>query len=200
MYLKIFKKSLIMKGLFFLAALCATTLFIACEQTEVITNNSIEAINLEDRAEATTYTLFAGQDIDAGTVTIETTDENLVVTYQTNEGWSLGTTHLYAGTLEGLPTTGAGNPKHGQFPYAQEAEDGQLTNMVVYTIPLSEVELTDGDGDSGAASCIYLAAHAELHKSSSDEESEGDAEETGYAAWDIEFDGNRWGGLVEYCF
>lgn len=72
--------------------------------------------------------------------------------------------------------------------------------MVVYTIPLSEVELTDGDGGSGAASCAYVAAHAELHKSCSDEGSEGDAEETGYAAWDIEFEGNRWGGLVEYCF
>lgn len=190
-----------MKRLFFLAALCATTLFIACEQTEVITDNSIETINLENRANGT-YTLFAGQDIDAGTVSIEIIGEDLVVTYQTNDCWSLGTTHLYAGTAEDVPVNGAGNPRHGHFPYAQEAEDDQLTDMVVYTIPLSEVELTEGDGGSGADSCVYVAAHAELYNDclSSDEEAEGDAEETGYAAWDIEFEGNRWGGLAEYCF
>jgi len=188
-----------MKRLFFLAALCATTFFIACEQTEVIIDNSVKTIHLEDRANDT-YTLFAGQDIDAGTVTIEIIDQDLVLTYQTNDCWSLGTTHLYAGTLEDVPVNGAGNPRHGRFPYAQEVEDDQLTDMAIYTIPLSEIELTEGEGDSSSDACIYVAAHAELHKSCSDDTSEGDDEETGYGEWDIEFEGNRWGGLIEYCF
>ncbi len=198
-----------MKRLFFLAALCATTFFIACEQTEIVNNNALKTINLEDRANGT-YTLFAGQDIDAGTVTIEILGDDLVVTYQTNDCWSLGTTHLYVGTAEDVPVNGAGNPQHGQFSYAQEVEEDTLGNpielldMVIYTIPLSEVELTEVENEdgSGALSCVYIAAHSELYNDclSSDEEAEGDAEETGYAAWDIDFEGNRWGGLIEYCF
>lgn len=197
-----------MKKLFFLAALCATTLFIACEQTEVITDTDIQSINLENRA-AGMYTLYAGQDIEAGTVSIEVVGEDLVVTYQTNECWSAGTTHLYVGTAEDVPVNGAGNPKHGKFPYAQEVEEDTLGNpvelldMVVYTIPLSEVEVTEMEmeGGSSVVSCVYIAAHAELYNDclGTGEETEGDAEETGYAAWDIEFDGNRWGGLIEYC-
>jgi len=188
-----------MRRLFFFAILCTITVFIACEQTEIIHNDAIETTNIENRTDGT-YTLFAGQDIDAGTVTIEIIGEDLVLTYQTNNCWSLGTTHLYAGTLEDVPVNGAGNPRHGQFPYIQEAEDDQLTDMVVYTIPLSEIELTEGDDDSGSDACVYVAAHAELYKSCSDETAEGDDEETGYGEWDIEFEGNRWGGLIEYCF
>lgn len=187
-----------MKRLFFFAALCIITVFIACEQTEIINNNAVETANLENRTDGI-YTLFAGQDIDAGTVTIEIIDEDLVVTYQTNDCWSVGTTHLYAGTLEGLPVNGGGNPKHGHFPYVQES-NGQDTDMVIYIIPLSEVELSDGEGDSGSASCIYVAAHAELHGSCSGPDSGGNGNETGYGEWDIEFEGNRWGGLIEYCF
>ncbi len=205
-----------MKKLFFLAALCATTLFIACEQTEVITDTAMQSINLENRA-AGTYTLYAGQDIEAGTVNVEVIGEDLVVTYQTNECWSAGTTHLYVGTAEDLPLNGAGNPKHGQFPYAQEVEEDTLGNplelldVVTYTIPLAELEVTEMEMEdgSGAVSCVYIAAHAELYNDCYQETSEepaedaedtGDAEETGYAAWDTEFDGSRWGGLIEYCF
>ncbi len=207
-----------MKRLFFLAAICSITFFTACEQTEMITDNTLKTVNLQDRADAV-YTLYAGQDIEAGTVTVTSTDTDLVVTYETNDCWSLGTTHLYAGTAEDLPMTGAGNPKHGQFPYAQEVEEDSLGNpvelldVVIFTIPLSEIEMTEQamEGVSAELSCLYVAAHAELYndcfvpetseevEEDEDEVETGDEEETGYAAWDTEFDGNRWGGLIEYC-
>jgi len=188
-----------MKRLFFFAAICSITFFTACEQTEMITDDTIQTTNLQSRADAV-YTLYAGQDIEAGTVSITNTGTDLVVTYETNDCWSVGTTHLYVGTAEDLPMTGSGNPKHGKFPYAQEVE--VPSNTATYTIPLADIEFTQQAmaGGSGVVNCLYVAAHAELHNDCFDGgEETGDKEETGYAAWDTEFDGERWGGLIEYC-
>ena|GEM_PF-3323233 len=90
----------------------ALVLLYACEQTELIPVSQLETSHqsIDSRA-LESYTLYGGQHIEAGTVTVETTETDLIVTYQTTDGWELGTTHLYVGTEEGLPTNNKGNPK-----------------------------------------------------------------------------------------
>jgi len=198
-----------MKKLLFLTALCATVFFTACEQSEVLTPNTLTT-DITDRndlvkeevvaAEDGVYTLYAGKEIEAGTVSIKTTETDVVVTYETSADWEIGTTHLYVGTTEDIPLTRSGSPKLGKFPYAQEAEEGKLTNTVTYTIPLSEVQLTETEleGGSSVLSCFYVSAHAELFKAGTSSEEEVQTE-TGFAAWDTDFEGSRWGGTIEIC-
>ncbi len=158
-----------MKRSFSLAALCTLVLFYACQQTELIPTNELSKTSnqlLESRA-SETFTLYGGQDIEAGTVTLETTETDLIVTYQTIDDWQLGTTHLYAGSEEGIPTTGNGNPQIGQFPYSQEVELDSLgypiepTDIVVYTIPLSEIETTTVEDTTVTEVCTYLKGDCE---------------------------------------
>jgi hypothetical protein len=58
-----------------------------------------------------TTRLLAGQHIDSGTVTVAIEGENLVVTYETKDGWNLTETQLYVGT------TKPEDHSPGQFPY-----------------------------------------------------------------------------------
>ncbi len=70
-----------------------------------------------------------------GTVEITRDGDNLVVTYSTFGGWTLTETHLHVSDdcLDGIPQTGAGNPKIGQFQYSDPVGD-PLTQT--YVIPL----------------------------------------------------------------
>lgn len=197
-----------MKKLFFLATLCATVFFTACEQSELLTPNTLTTditdrndLVKEEVVEDGVYKLYAGQDIEAGTVSIKTTETDVVVTYETTADWEIGTTHLYVGTAEDLPLARSGNPKLGKFPYAQEVEEGKLTNTVTYTIPLSEVQLTETEleGGSSVSSCFYVSAHAELFKTPKTSEEVEVITETGFAAWNTDFEGSRWGGMIEIC-
>ena len=148
--------------------MCIRDRFYACQQTELIPTNELNTSNqlLQSRA-SETFTLYGGQDIEAGTVTLETNDTDLIVTYQTTDGWQLGTTHLYVGSEEGLPTGNNGNPKIGQFPYAQEVElndEGypiEPTDVVAYTIPLSEIETTLVEDTTTTEICTYLKGDCE---------------------------------------
>ena len=122
--------------------------------------------------------LIAGQHHSAGSVTIDVVGDNLIVTYTTNEDWTLGTTHLSIGICDEdwVPTTGSGNPKIGHFeftePYSIES------HQVVYIIPIIEV------GDN-----YCFAAHAEVEGPSG-----------GETAWaeGAEFSGNSWAMFVEF--
>jgi hypothetical protein len=105
-------------------------------------------------------TLWAGQHIDAGTVTVATDGENLIVTYQVTDPWGLKETHLYVGTEP--PSKMA----PGRFPYKHEDLNGATVDE--YIIPLTELGV-------GCDDTLYLAAHAALE---SDEPGYG--EETGW--------------------
>lgn len=102
-----------------------------------------------DTAALYTATLWAGQHINSGNVTVAVDGENLVVTYGATGGWEILETHLYVGTLP--PTTSA----PGQFPYKHEGLGGAVTDT--YIIPLSNLGVECGD-------TIYIAAHAALRK------------------------------------
>ncbi len=150
-----------MNKLISLIGLCVLIMLYACEQTELIPVSQLESSGTIHSRAIETYKLYGGQDIEAGTVTVETTETDLIVTYETTDGWELGTTHLYVGSAEGLPISNEGNPKIGQFPYAQELGEDELTNVVVYTIPLSDIETTEVEDTTLSGICTYLKGNCE---------------------------------------
>ena len=78
-----------------------------------------------------TRTLWAGQTINVGTLTVEVIGTDLVVTFETTGGWYLTETHLYVGTS--IPTKSA----PGQFPYKHDNLGGVTSDS--YTIPLADI-------------------------------------------------------------
>ncbi len=126
-----------------------------------------------------TTNLIAGQNYIAGTVTVDTDGENLIITYTTNEDWTIGATHMSIGNCEDqeIPTTGSGNPKVGKFEHSTTHSDG--INQVIYLISLSIVNADGG---------YCFAAHAEVTGPTG-----------GETAWaeGISFDGKSWAMYVE---
>ena len=90
---------------------------------------------------AEVVTLFADQDVDVGTLTVERIGDNLIVTYAITAPWVLGETHLYVG--DSAPTKSA----PGRFPYGPDdvAEEGKYV-----------IDLEDFTGT------LVIAAHAEV--------------------------------------
>jgi len=111
-------------------------------------------------------TLWAGQNIDVGTLTVEVDGENLEVTYTiTDPEWELLETHLYVGyTDPELYLTSA----PGQFPYSEEHVPAVFT--FTYRIPIADIDSYELKGgkkwvvveDEGLGEVIYIAAHAEV--------------------------------------
>lgn len=123
--------------------------------------------------------LTAGQNIDAGTVTVVLENGNLVITYTTSGDWYIDETHLFVGDLADLPTNGGGNPRIGHFPYSSTNGPGTVT--VVYTLPA----LAPGE-------CVYVAAHAVVIDAVTGQEETawGNGEPIG---------GNSWAMMFEVC-
>ena len=150
-----------MKKIFFLFA-GASFLLNSCtkEQTDPTpgkTNTATTRETIAGRSGDTegcekTVTLFAGQTIDAGVVTVTSDADFVYVTYTTANGWYLTQTHLYVGECGSIPVTGSGNPQPGQFPY--KTMHNKVTTYT-YTIPVSRL---------GADGCGCIAAHAVVVK------------------------------------
>ncbi|MBU4555703.1 MAG: hypothetical protein KJ747_02390, partial [Actinobacteria bacterium] len=103
----------------------------------------------------TTIAIFwAGQNYEAGTVSVRNDADNLYVTFATTGGWTMGLTHLYVGLTQ--PSTYA----PGQFPY-QTTHSPAVTSYT-YTISLAGLGAVPGD-------TIYVAAHAEVHNGTQSE-------------------------------
>lgn len=121
--------------------------------------------------------LIAGQNYVAGTVSIDVDEQDLILTYRTVDGWSIEETHMSIGDCgeQWVPTTGAGNPKIGQFEHA--SGQGDDITEVIYLI------------NKDAVSDIYcFAAHAVVQRSG--------ARETAWAEG-VDFGGNSWAMYVE---
>jgi hypothetical protein len=98
-----------------------------------------------------TTTLFAGQTMVAGTVTIYNDASNIYVQYQTTDPWVISDAHAaVAGTLAGIPQTKAGNPIPGRFPYSATF-DPELTTYT-FGVPTT--------GVFTAGQSVFIAAHA----------------------------------------
>jgi len=103
---------------------------------------------------------LAGQDIEAGTVTVSYDGGVLCVLYETEGDWKLVETHfVIAASPEEIPQTKKGNPKVGHFPYVDDelgeydAEDNLIGGADSYEECI-ELELEVGT--------YIIAAHASL--------------------------------------
>lgn len=188
-----------MKRLKFAALAFATLAFFSCEKEEITQNQGLtsESTTLQPLSTSNVQstspcgstmeqTLYAGQNINAGTVSVSNDADNLYVTYSTTNGWEMAETHLYVGDCTEIPTAGNGNPQIGLFPFT--TDHNPTVTSYTYTIPLADLE-----------DCYCVAAHTALVQYDSD----GNviSSETGWADGDQINGGNggSWAMSFEYC-
>lgn len=108
------------------------------------------------------FTLWAGQNTNAGSVCVTTDAIDLIVTYTTTGQWSIKEAQLWIGNnTTDLPQTKTGNPIPGQFP----CKSGELANNVTtYTFsrPLTNPCINFSCPSTDVT--YYMAAHAALQK------------------------------------
>ena len=98
--------------------------------------------------------LYAGQSVVAGEVAVSVVDNELWITYETTEGWTLNEVHAWVGkVLSQMPQTGTGNPQVGRFPYKGH---GIADTTYPVTVPLSDL------GDNPCGKTFRVAAHASV--------------------------------------
>lgn len=114
-----------------------------------------------------TVILFAGQTIQAGTISVDLVEDGVgayavTVTYTTVGFWELTEAHVWVGTDRAeMPQTRTGNPKIGKFPY----QSGDITGSSSYTF---YVPLRLSEAACDTAPDYVIAAHAALRKSNGD--------------------------------
>jgi len=140
-------------------------------------NRVLMAVRESEEDPCFTTNLIAGQHHIAGTVTVTTEGDDLVITYTTNDDWTIEATHMSIGGCEDqdIPTTRSGNPKIGKFEHSTTHSDG--VTEVSYYIDLSAID-----------EVYCFAAHAEVTGPTG-----------GETAWaeGTEFDGTSWAMYVE---
>ncbi len=182
----------------FLTALSLTSL-ISCKkesltapQTKSATANSNASLKLAGRGYTAngcpieTVSLIAGQNIDAGTVTVSNDADFIYVTYTTANGYLLQQTHLYVGNCEAIPVNKQGNPVPGQFPYKTNHNN---CSTFTYQVPIAAI---------GLGKCGCIAAHAALVKLNA--AGQVIDSQTGWGSGDqINPAGGNWGTKFGYC-
>lgn len=117
-------------------------------------------------------TIWAGQHIDAGTVTVTNCTESLCVKIQTRDGWMLYESHFaIANSCAELPRNKKGHLVPGRFPYS-----------ATHNPPVSEYGCCIPLGDWEPGDTVSLAVHVVVKK--------GGQEETGWA--------DTWKGCFRY--
>ncbi|MBD3636350.1 MAG: hypothetical protein HUJ25_03335 [Crocinitomicaceae bacterium] len=130
-----------------------------------------------------TFELYAGQSIDVGEVVV-TNDENYIyVTFNTEGGWVLNETHVYAGDPAGIPTNNSGNPQIGLFPY-NDTHNGATSFTVIIPIDPN-------------LECYAIAAHASV--SLMNEWGEIVQQETAWSNGPQINSGGSWATYSEFC-
>jgi len=101
------------------------------------------------------WTLWAGQSIDAGTVTVWNVGTTLYVKYVTTGDWWLDQTQVAVATsLDGIPHNKQGSPLPGQFPY--QTTHNPRVQEYTYAIPWETGWYLDQE--------LFVATHASLVK------------------------------------
>ncbi len=167
----------------FITVILACIGFTACNKSNLDEGTGNNTIPTVECGEPQVQTLFAGQNIAAGSVTVTNDENNVYVNYTTTGGWWLNKIHLYVGDCELIPSNEAGNPMIGQFPTNITFTPNVTTYTV--TVPLSGLE-----------DCYCIAAHAELVLK--DENGNIIQTETGWADGE-DFGGNSWAMKFTYC-
>ncbi len=103
-------------------------------------------------AENGTYTLFAGQNINSGLLTVSNDADTLTVTFTAASDWFIAETHLeVVSSLTDVPSTRQGSPIPGQFSVNET--HNPAVSEVIYTFSLADNGFEFGD-------TIVIAAHA----------------------------------------
>jgi hypothetical protein len=137
-------------------------------------------------------TLWAGQNIDAGTVCVTVDSQNLTVDYSTHNAWQLTEAHAWVGTdLLDMPQTSNGNPKIGLFPYASGNITGATSHS--FAIPLANLPPESVLCETG----LFVVAHAALEKNDG---TNGTQTETGWAGDDHTTAGASWARYFTVTF
>ena len=142
-----------MKKIFLL--LVAVALIVGCTKVEKSENNPNENGWSNLKNGEITYTLWAGQHIDVGTVTYKIDDDNFYVIFDcTPSGWLISETHMFAGYKNEMPLNKPGKPKIGKFPF----KETHSPMVSTYTYTVAKSDLPDATNDA-----IYVASHAVVH-------------------------------------
>ncbi|WP_140054581.1 hypothetical protein [Oceanospirillum sanctuarii] len=158
-------------------------------------NNAVLSIDPETQC----FDLMAGQNIDAGDVCLSIDGENLVVDYQTQDGWMLGETHTWAGEFaDDYPQNKKGNPKIGNFPY----NSGNIEWVDNYSVSIPLYSFTDTFADLNALcgvelSPFYVMAHAVVGMGN---DISGYQTETGWSDGDRVVDRGSWATRSSFNF
>ena len=148
------------------------------------------------------YTLYADQDIPVGTVNVWNDFEKLYVQYIVDDPWEMTGSHLYVGKTD--PANFPSTP--GQFPYSPGMEKSPSPNAsyydatMTYTIYLNEIDDYEfvGKGQGKGLNAmgtpgvvpgdeIYIAAQAEVFRSSEGNVLENPDAEDSMNGWNYTF-------------
>ena len=133
----------------------------------------------------TVVTLFAGQTINAGNVTVSNDANFIYVTFNTANGYVLSQTHLFVGDCALIPVNRPGNPIPGQFPYT--SPHSNLTSYT-YQIPIMAIPV---------GSCGCIAAHAVVGKLNTSGQLV--EQQTGWGNGTVINPDGQWGMKFNYC-
>lgn len=154
------------------------------KETEVVSKDTLVGV---PNCQPLVVDFLAGQHIDAGNIEVKADSLNLYVTFSTQGGWVMNETHLYVGTLAGMPQTPKGNPKIGNFPYKANHSPG--VSSFTYTIPRSNFAGQD---------CVAIAAHSAT--SLLNDKGEVVQSETAWSAGKQLNQSGSWAMYTTYCF
>lgn len=127
-------------------------------------------------------TLFGGQTIDTGTVTISNDRSFLYITYSTNDPWTITAVHLaVADSLDGIPQNKNSNPLPGHFPI-----------NTTYNPPVTSVTFTIPLGTFVAGTELFIGAQAEVQAPGG---AGGSQTAWGYGP---SFGGHNWATYINY--
>jgi hypothetical protein len=135
--------------------LVTIALFAGCSKVQKVENDPNDNGYSNLKNGEITYTFWAGQHIDVGTVTYKIDDNNFYIIYDcSSSGWLISETHAFAGYKEDMPLNKPGAPKVGKFPF----KSTHNPKVSTYTYTIAKVDLPNATDDA-----IFVAAHAVVH-------------------------------------
>lgn len=173
----------------------ALFLFYACKKSAQDVGNSRASASLSHDLDglmcgfSQTEPLTAGQTIAAGSMTIENDEDNLYVTYNTTDGWTMTEVHLSVDcNLDGDCTmTKSSDLAPGKFPYKAIFASADAVTTYRFVIPR---------GSLSTCECFCIYPHAVVVKT------DASGQVNTQTAWGGSVErivGGKWYGGTNYC-
>ena len=139
--------------------------------------------------------LVAGQQYDAGKVSIHNNNSGLLITVEMENGWKMAELHVHAGWAENPVPTKKGNPIPGKFDFKYEyatPEDGES----IFLDFEDDMKGFRWGEPYEAQRLRHIAVHADVVQL--DPYGQVTAEEGAWAKGNIPFEGSQWGWWLQY--